>query len=534
MSEFIKKLNEKSAPNPEDNIFSDIWKEYERVVLQSLVTSFGLDFIVHDQTGGDVDTIHSVKETGTFKNQYYSQKYRERGDYNPIDYHKDTNYREIVSVARDHFNETGKLAEDAYVKGRMLYFSRAKGIGPVERANLDHVISAHEIHDDPIRILTDLDGISLANSPDNLKFTNERLNKQMGDKSIEEYITWCENNPEKVNWDGVPGAALPEEVKAQLRREDQQSRDLYNATISKAYYTSPMFYKDMALAAGQRGLEMGFRQVLGFIFMEVWFSCKLELSEVPAGSEVSTCFDAIVRGVEKGVINSQKKYKNIISQFEQGFVAGLMASITTTVCNVFFTTQKNTVRNIRFGYAAITQAGNVLLINPDGLLIGDQLKAASVILASGASVIVGACVGDALATSPIGAIPEVGNIVVTFISTLVSGLMSCTLLILLDRSNAMNLLVAKMNQLGSLERDLNKLSNEIEQYMAELQNLDIDEFSKDAKMFSQIAQAACTAGNEDSLNTLLSSIMMIAGINNPWDGEFDSFMSDRNASLVFK
>lgn len=49
------------SPEPEQTFFQNIWNEYERVVLQSLVTSFGLDFLVHDQFGGDVDTIQNIR-----------------------------------------------------------------------------------------------------------------------------------------------------------------------------------------------------------------------------------------------------------------------------------------------------------------------------------------------------------------------------------------------------------------------------------------------------------------------------------------
>ncbi|MFR2768279.1 MAG: hypothetical protein ACLTAI_08320 [Thomasclavelia sp.] len=42
-------------------MYLSIWKEYESVILQKdLVTSFGLDFIVQDRHGGDVDTVHNV------------------------------------------------------------------------------------------------------------------------------------------------------------------------------------------------------------------------------------------------------------------------------------------------------------------------------------------------------------------------------------------------------------------------------------------------------------------------------------------
>ena len=61
-NEFMTALTKMDNPNPEGNVFSGIWSSYERVVLHSLITSFGLDFLVQDQHGGDVDTIRGVRD----------------------------------------------------------------------------------------------------------------------------------------------------------------------------------------------------------------------------------------------------------------------------------------------------------------------------------------------------------------------------------------------------------------------------------------------------------------------------------------
>ena len=249
-SNYLVELNNGISPDPSKNVFSDIWNEYERVILHSLVTSFGLDFLVHDQRGGDVDTVHSVRETGTFKNQAYSQKYEERGKYSTHDYHSDDSYRDVTHQARQQFNETGTPIEDTYAPGNLLYFN--KGAGPWRRASLDHVISAHEVHEDPVRMLADLDGISLANDPENLRYTSISLNTKMSDMTIDEFIAWCDENPDKVNWNGEKGAPLPDEVKQRLREEDSRAREHYEARIAKSYYTSPQFYADAVAAAGKR------------------------------------------------------------------------------------------------------------------------------------------------------------------------------------------------------------------------------------------------------------------------------------------
>lgn len=45
---FIGEIKNGSYKDPRDNVFSTICAEYEEVVMYSLVTSFGLDFLVHE------------------------------------------------------------------------------------------------------------------------------------------------------------------------------------------------------------------------------------------------------------------------------------------------------------------------------------------------------------------------------------------------------------------------------------------------------------------------------------------------------
>lgn len=531
MSNYLSELNSGIAPNPSNNVFSDIWGEYERVILHNLVTSFGLDFLVHDQRGGDVDTVQGVRETGTFKNSAYAQKYGERGKYSTHDYHSDDSYTTVTAEARRQFNETGTPIEDVYAPGNLLIFNKAEG--PWRRVSLDHIISAHEVHDDPVRMLADLDGISLANDPENLRYTSISLNTKMSDMTIDEFIGWCDEHPDKVNWNGENGAPLPEEVKQRLREEDARAREHYEARIAKSYYTSPQFYADAVTAAGKRGLEMGARQALGFVFLEIYYACEDELGAVPPGSNFKECFEAIIRGIPKGLDNARLRYKDLMSQFAQGFWAGALASLTTTLCSIFFTTEKNMVRYIRQGYAAVVQAGNVLLINPDDLLLGDQLKMTTIVLGSGASVIAGTYVGDLISKTPIASVPEVGPVVTRFVSVLVSGLLSCTMLILLDRSKLVNTLIGKMNQYATVEHTIKETSKAFENMAAEIEGYDIDAFSTQCLQFRLIAAKIGQATSEEELSSLLMDALTYSGICLPWDGDFDVFMSDPSGRLVF-
>ena len=81
----------------EQNVYSSIFQQYEKVVIDSLITSFGLDFLVRDQHGGDVDTIHNVRKIGQdelmgYKNSSNEAAYNNRPDYDASSYHAGGNF----------------------------------------------------------------------------------------------------------------------------------------------------------------------------------------------------------------------------------------------------------------------------------------------------------------------------------------------------------------------------------------------------------------------------------------------------------
>lgn len=516
------------SPEPDDNIMTSIFKQYESVIIESIITSFGLDFLVKDRHGGDVDTIHNVRQIGkdeqmTYKNQVNQKAYDSRGEYNSADYHKGTNYQTIKKEARDNYHQFNKGVEDAYTGADLHFLGKSKGANPKINAELDHVISAKSVHEDRGRVLSGLDGKDLANSRENLQFTNKSLNASMQDMEIPDYI---EKHPE-----------LSPEVKAKMMKHYNKSKSMYEAKLAKAYYTSPKFAKDVAFAAGNVSVKMGLRQALGFVFMEVWFAVKDEFMNVKDQFDFGELLSAIGNGIKRGFENAKEKYKEVLAKFQEGAVAGALSSLTTTLCNIFFTTSKNAIKIIRQTYASIVQAAKILFINPDNLPFGERMRAVVKILATGASVVVGSIVSEAVGKTAIGVIPVIGDIVQTFCGTLVTGIMSCTMLYFFDRSEVMNKLVHVLNNLHTVSTEVNYFYQQaayFEKYAAELMKIDIKKFSEETAMYYSLALKIENAKSETELNIMLKSALDAIGVKIPWEGDFDSFMSNKNAVLVFE
>lgn len=528
---FVNQIENGYTPlEEEENVYDSIFKEYERVVIKSLITSFGLDFLVKDQHGGDVDTVHNVRQVGkdeqmTYTNRHNKKKYDDMPKYSRAihdDWHKKgENFAKTKRQAREEYQSSGKLVKDEY-ENFSLYITKAKGIPANKQAELDHIISTHEIYTDRGRVLSGVDGKELADMRTNFAWTNKSRNASMGKKTNLEYV---ETHPK-----------LDEDTKRQMLEKDKEARKAYDAKINVAYYTNSAFFKDTTKAATKVGVAMGLRQALGLVFSEIWFAVK---DEIKARKENGKAlFNSIAEGVKKGYENAKVKYEEIWHKFIEGTVAGILSSIITTLCNIFFTTAKSLVRIMRQTWASLVEATKILLFNPDCLPFGERFKAATKIIAAGASVVVGTMVGDMIAKTGIEAIPVVGEIVPLFCSTLVTGIMSCSLLYLLDHNSTINKLVKVLNSIPTVDDFViyyRMQAQLLDEYCAKLMDINLERFQNETASYCDIVTVLEKTNNQQELNIALRDIYKKLDFKSPFGENEDihSFMSDKNSKLTF-
>lgn len=485
----------------------------------------------------------------TYKNAQNQQAYEQRETYDSKTYHTDEQY-----IAKGREVKTQKEA------GTLIDAYTGKRVARNAEIDIDHVISAKEIADDRGRVLAGLNGVALANSEDNLQPTDRSINRSMKQKSIDEYCDWLKaTDPERAaeltRLREKPPAELTDKERAKLHKYEQQAsvdqermkkcddaaRKSYDLKLAKAYYTSPQFMKDMAKAAGNVGVHMGTRQALGFVFAEMWFAIMAEFQEADEKQEfdLKDFLERIGRGLTRGYENAKAKYADLFSRVLNGAVAGSLSSVTTTLCNIFFTTAKNVVRMIRQAYPSLVEAIKVLFINPKCYTFGERIRAVAKILATGASVVMGVAVSDLVSKTPVAAIPVLQDVVPAFCGAFVSGIMSCTFLYFLDRSPLINRLVRKLDNLHTIETEVAYYCQQaeyFEQYAAELMEIDLEEFKRETALYSTISDRLADVKSEDDLNTVLKDAFERLNIALPW-GEHDSlggFMKDESARLVFE
>lgn len=548
---FVKQISKPIIQN-NDSINISIFKEYERVIIQSLITSFGLDMFIRDQHGGDVDTIYNVRKIGddsemTYKNKSNEDDYNNRGKYDQKTYHNDKRFTEFKSKEKRKAKEMWNSfsgnpynridgIEDQYT-GKKISFANIKSLSKERKAELDHVIECKAIHDDRGRVLAGLKGEDLANNPDNFAWTNKGLNSSMGawgrDKSGPNAP--MEKASMKAYVEKHPN--LDEETKQRMLKHYEKSSKIYERRVNVEYYTSKKFFIDTSKAALKIGAKMGLRQAFGFVFSEIWFAVRDEFHK--AKSNVESLLRAIGNGIKKGLENAKQQYRQIWDLFIQGSIAGLLSSLTTTLCNIFFTTAKNIVRIVRQSWASIVEATKIIIFNPNYLPLGERLRAGAKILATGASVVTGTLISEFISGTAIGTIPFIGEIIQTFCGTLLSGILSCTLLYVLDHSSNINSLVNIINKIKTVDdiEHIYVLQGEIlEEYCAKLMSIDIGKFKEQVASYCMATILLESASNENDLQKALNKVYMQFHIPSPFGKhhDFDDFMNDPNAVLTFK
>lgn len=517
-------------PDSEDSVYESMIGQYEKVIIESIVTSFGLDMLlIQDQYGGDVDTINNVRKIDgdpqmSYKNKDNLVAYENRGPYDSGTYHSGTNYQDIKHTAKEKYRSHGETMIDAYTGEELHFLGRSKGAPANKNAELDHVISAKNIHDDRGRVLAGLSGTRLANARENLKFTNKSLNASMGADEIPEYI---EKHPE-----------LDQKTKDNMMKFYNKSKKIYEHKIAIAYYTSPEFARDTVRAAHKVGIKMGLRQALGFFFTEVWLSVKKELNKLEKDFSASQLFTAIGNGIKRGFENAKSKYAELFKKLKDGAVAGVLSSLTTTLCNIFFSTAKNTVKIVRQTWASIVEAFRILMFNPDNLFLGERIRATMKIIATGASIVAGVMVSELIEKSGIGVLPVIGSILSNFCGSFITGIMTISLLNLMDRSSEINDLVKFLNKIdNSMDVAVNYYAEQAKlfrNYAAQLLSIDIEKFEKEVNCIEMISNSIENVNDPSELNNILKQTYKIIGFSIPWGNEdFGLFLSDKNKVLKF-
>lgn len=543
---FVKEIDEIQGVN-QGTTSEQLLAECEQVIIKSLIKSFGLDIFIKDKRGGDVDTINTVRDPSVVyssedkKNNYDSKEpYKDKkGAYH--------GYSEYKNINKELCNKkiNGDL-EDAYT-----------GISfkTDDRTNLDHVISAKEIHEDPGRVLAGIDGIEIANRPSNLKMTNPSVNSSKGQHSVNDFLQRLdrdaikrENRKNKLQSKEILSEEEHKELlklerlnsidREKIQEIDKNARKCYNYELATTYYFSEDFWSHTTKASLKKGLAMGIRQSLGLLLVEFWFALKKELpiilEKIKNNFELKIFLEEIVQALKRVFKKVCSRFKEFIIQFRDGVLSGILSSLMSTMINIFITTSKYAGKIIREIWTAVVEVVKILILNPKKSEFEEKLREVLKVIAITISVVCGSLVGQyTVNLNPLKFTP-INKVLPTFLECMTTGIMTIFTIYFIETSEAVNKLIKFANGLiqdfDNNIKEYEDLNRKLVQYASDLSKIDYNTLDKNINTLNKLNIQIKNATTSEELNSVLHNEIKICDIVLPYDN-LDIFMGDPNNIL---
>lgn len=353
----LKELESLQSQLPKEQM-NALFEQCSQNAIDAVVGHFGLAAVVlNSKDGGNVNTTHNVRK-GIYASEAEKQRYENRGEYDSKHYHADKNY---IAINK----EQGELKQ----QGKSVDYMTGKKIKANDSTDLDHIVSAKTIHDDPARVLAEIDGAELANTRDNLALTDSMLNRSKKAMTADEFIAHKKRSLDKLDKISKTRDLTDKEKERKAKLEsidDDKLRENYakskkniDKKADKTYYTSEKPYKEALITGGIDAGKMALHSAIGMILKEFIEGMSSELKTLfkEFGNEsLGDIFKRFAERLKQIWANLRAKWKDIIAgSFEAGIVA-FFGNLVVFVINIVFTTFKRTVQIIRAGFASLYQA----------------------------------------------------------------------------------------------------------------------------------------------------------------------------------
>jgi hypothetical protein len=380
--------------------------ELQANVLHSVAVPFGLGKLLsaYDRDGGSVNTTHNVR-AGVYATEEARQRYQERGELDKDAVHKDKRYKEPNAEMKAQMQAgtlfdtyTGEQIRPEHAKDKQL------------KPNLDHKVAAQTIHDDPARVLAEIDVPDLANDPGNLAPTTSTVNGKKKAHGADELAAilareapqraarLAELERRKATGETLTDQERKEYIKLdaqgridieRMKLEQEEAQAEIDAKVDRTYYTSGKFATAALGAGATEGAKAGMQQGLGILLVEFLAASMDELRSLyrQGRGEAGLREEAAMR-LGRVAQRVSDKWRGALAGMRDGFLSGFLSSLVTTVINMFVTTGARVVRMVREGFFSLLRALKLLLLRPEGMTRRQALHEASKVLV-GAAVLVG-------------------------------------------------------------------------------------------------------------------------------------------------
>ncbi|MCF8568344.1 hypothetical protein LLE49_26850 [Alicyclobacillus tolerans] len=389
-------------------------------VLASIIRPFGLSSSKdQDQDGGNVTTVHNFVEgvAATREDAAKLQDYQDKFD------RREYENRDFVKKRKTLLQTDGPLL-DSYTSSEL----------PKDgRSQLDHVVSAHEIDQNPKAhlFLSKEERAQMANANSNLVMTHHSINQSKSDLPLSEWM-------DKPTQEGSTKAEKYNVNREAATRIDETARKDMNHKLRQAQMKKQG--GEVLKTGGSEGVRMGLRQSFGVLLREFATAVFDEAIDIFnqgfKNGRVDVSFFSVLRErMQRVAARVMSRWKDVVAAFRDGAISGFFSNLVTFLINSLTTTTARAVRVIREGFFSLLRALKVVVFPPEGLTriaaAHEATKLLGAALVTTGGILIEEAVDKFVQSVPV--LGQIAGIVTPVVLGMITGITSSLVVFLIDK-----------------------------------------------------------------------------------------------------
>lgn len=391
-------------------------------------------------------------------------------------------YKDIAdSVMQDQrYKDANKAMKEQQKAGILKDEYTGKDLKPNENANLDHVVTRKEVFENQRRKQANLGVADLANKEENLKPTNESLNKSKGAKSNKEYVETRETREKAlVEQNEKANKKVDESNKSDLEKHLQKEKNDKRLNDKLAADGDLMMQadkearkainKDIRVNATKEVGKKAGKDALKTMAISALFSLLKEIMNglIRFLKEKSKSFNGFLSEMKESIKSFFTKILSVVQTGASTLIGTIVSEIFGPIVSLF----KKLASLIKQGISSVIDAVNYLRDKknrdkPFTVKVAQVGKLITTGLVGGSAIFLGEVFEKFLLTVPgmqieIPLIGTLANMIGLFLSSLVSGLVGAIVLNLIDKFIAKKLkeesdrkIIDRKNEIMNLQQTI--------------------------------------------------------------------------------
>lgn len=275
--------------------------------------------------------------------------------------------------------------------------------------------------------------------------------------------------------------------------------------------------------------------VSGYICLEIWESLKEQLLlQISDGIDINGIIAELKKQIAPAIIESIKKYYTE----SPDTIADELSTLFEQTQEVFSNIEHDETAFFKVLFASVVKGTEVMICNPEYLQLGDRLKSAVKYYASGVSVAIGDKLSAKITPDKFPVIDKFAPQVIEYIPTLISMVVTCALVITVDKNPLIIQLTDAFNQVPTITGNTalyRENAAAFEKMAAELAKIDLDELKSIIAGYDHLVRTMETITDPKELNRVLLAYYKDNGKELPWGNRsLEEHWADKNSRLVFK